>query len=267
MIRLFAYALLIILTVPLVMSYDATTQEIIDSQKESAQSISSELNQTREILNKQVEEMKNQTLQIKAQMEQQKKMIEAQRSLLINQSLSQVQAQKLMEQQKQKAVAQKLRSDLEHQMKEINETLSSMKKEQQETYTHQMKMILAVNAIISAQNELSDMPQNISTMAYQINSSIENTTKAEEDIRSRNALVKAFMGGDAHAAEEIESVATQNQQKIKQINASIEASNYSVDIKSLLSGQIDVLQTEQERLINLSSAEKENKGVIGWIWK
>jgi len=254
--RLLVCALLVISILPLALAQANGSQNITNYQKALTNNITAQMNQTRENLANQIEKIRNQTEQIRLQMEMEK-------ARLANQTM----AQKLMEQQKQEAVAERLRSDIRQQTEEINETLALMKKEQQEIYEHQMNMLLAIKTIIAAQNELPEMPKNISTIAYQINGSIENTTKAEEKIQNRNALIRVLGGGDRDAAGEIESAAKQNQEKVRQINTSIVRTNYSTSIKSVLSDQILVLQSEQERLINISSSEKKNYGLIGWIWK
>lgn len=154
--------------------------------------------------------------------------------------------------------------DREHQL--AQETNQSPL-QNREILANQNRVRLAVHALLLMKDELDGIGQNVSAIAQEFNNSVQATIRAEERIRERNAVVRFFAGGDEVAAGEIDREVIQNQERIRQMEQLVDQCRCDPDARAALREQLQVMQQEQERLRNLARQEREDKGLIGWLWK
>ena len=107
----------------------------------------------------------------------------------------------------------------------------------------------------------------ISNISNEIKNSLEITTRAEEQIRSRSGFVKFFVGGDSESAALIAQETIRNEERIRELNRLILESDFDPQTKAILQEQIQNIEQEQLRLKTLADQEINNKGILGWLWK
>lgn len=236
---------------------DLTQQ--IDKTKADIQKILEEINKTREEIEKQkalIEAQKALVNQTKAEIEKQKALIEAQEQLRIQ-----------LEEQRQRELELQLQKSIEQQREDVNKTMVDLKIRQGEIYESYLKMKIAASSLLVARQSLSELPEDFSAAASEINLSIDQTFESEQNIAQRGLLIRFVLGGDQQSAEDIENTVTRNLERLTAIENTIKGIKYSDSIRSLLENQMATLKKEQERLLSLAKSEKKNRGVIGLIWQ
>jgi len=116
------------------------------------------------------------------------------------------------------------------------------------------------------ENLTGGIGRNISTIAREFNNSIMATIRAEERIRTRNAFMRLFFGGDREAANEIEKEINRTSTKLRMLKKLKEQCNCTAEVKELLQEQIQQIEQEQTRLRELAEKEKKDKGIFGWLF-
>jgi hypothetical protein len=154
--------------------------------------------------------------------------------------------------------------DREHQ---LDQERNQSQMQNAETIANQNRVRLAVHAFLLAKDELGGIGQNVSAIAQEFNNSVQATTRAEERIRTRNAIVRFFTGGDEGAAGEIEQEVIQNRNRIQQMEQLVNECGCDEEIRAILREQLQNMTEEQERLSNLAHGERADRGLFGWLWK
>jgi hypothetical protein len=137
----------------------------------------------------------------------------------------------------------------------------------QRVHQNQNEVRIAVHALLEMDNLTRGIGPQVREIARNFNNSIQATLRAEERIENRGRIRRFFAGGDFEAAEEIEQEISQSRQRIQQLNQLREDCPCDVEAKAMLREQIESMEQEQDRLTGLAQAEKQSKGMLGWLWK
>ena len=111
-----------------------------------------------------------------------------------------------------------------------------------------------------------DAGPQVSDYARQFNNSLQVQLQAEERIGNRNGIVRFFSGGDAEAAGTLEQETIRNQERIQAMNQLInQCQDCDGQVKEMLQEQLQNMEMEQTRLLQLAQREKQDKGIFGWF--
>lgn len=163
--------------------------------------------------------------------------------------------------------ASQLRERINNLEEEYGQEIKNYGQAKKLVFQNQNKVRVAVHALLGAENLTGGIGRNVSEIARQFNNSVEATTQAEEKIHARDWFSRFFFGGDEVAAGEIESELEQNRLRLQNLTGLMEGCECSEEVKAMLQEQIQNLEQEQTRLRELAQAEKQNKGLFGWMWK
>jgi len=108
---------------------------------------------------------------------------------------------------------------------------------------------------------------DLNQIETELEDSLNATTRAEMQIRSRNAVTRFFMGGDDAAAHELEQNIDANEARINELEQLVvKCINCDEQVKQQLNDLIREMEQEQERLRELSRLELQDNGLLGWVW-
>ncbi|MFH1424403.1 MAG: hypothetical protein ABIG20_01845 [archaeon] len=162
---------------------------------------------------------------------------------------------------------EELREMIQTQEMELERESNNSNMDKQKVFQNQNRVRLAVHALLSMENLTGGIGPQVSAIAREFNNSVQKTIQAEEQIQSRSALKRFFSGGDQEAAGEIETEAEQNQVRIQNLNQLHTQCNCTAEVKAMLQEQIQNMEQEQTRLMELAQEEKAKKGLFGWFKK
>jgi hypothetical protein len=161
-----------------------------------------------------------------------------------------------------------VRQLIRERREQIEQELQQIKnRARQRVYQNQNEVRIAVHALLEMDNLTGGIGPQVREVARDFNNSIQATLRAEERIENRGGIRRFFAGGDFEAAEEIEQEINQSRQRIQQLNQLREDCPCDVEVKAMLREQTESMEQEQDRLQGLAQAEKQSKGLFGWIWK
>jgi hypothetical protein len=125
----------------------------------------------------------------------------------------------------------------------------------------------AVHALLAMETMAGGIGSQVSAIAKEYDNSFAKTLGAEEKIQSKGGFSKMLFGGNAEAAEELETQVTQNQNQIRQLKQLHEqcSEDCNAETKQLLQEQIHAMEQEQTRLSELAQKEKSYKGWFSWM--
>ena len=155
----------------------------------------------------------------------------------------------------------------QQRQQEMNQELQGLGTVQQNIYQNQNQVRLAVHSMIAMEDLVGAKGPQIREIARDFNNSVQATIKAEEKTQERNWFMRVLFGGDEQAAAEIEQEVNANRQRIQTLNQLKEECDCEEPVKTMLQEQIQNIEQEQNRLEQLAQAEKQSKGLFGWIWK
>ena len=165
-----------------------------------------------------------------------------------------------------KAENSKELSQMIQQMRqEMNQEIQELETIKQNVYQNQNQVRLAVHSMFAMEDLVGEIGPQIREIARDFNNSVQTTIKAEEKTQKRNWFMRFLFGGDEEAAEEIEQEVNTNRKRIQSLKQLKE--NCEKPVKTILQKQIQNIEQEQNRLQQLAQEEKQNKGILGWIWK
>jgi bacterioferritin-associated ferredoxin len=145
--------------------------------------------------------------------------------------------------------------------------------DQQRVFAHYSNVSAFVHLLLNeSQNNalLGEGPGGIgpqvSDYARQFNNSLQVQLQAEERIGNRNGIVRFFSGGDAEAAGTLEQETIRNQGRIQAMTQLInQCQDCDGQVKEMLQEQLQNMEMEQTRLLQLAQQEKQDKGIFGWF--
>lgn len=158
-----------------------------------------------------------------------------------------------------KGMVQSKNQELEQEANQIED------KTVQKVYKNQNTVREAVQLLLSAEDLVGGIGEQVSEIAKEINNSVDKTVQAEEKIQSRNIFAKLFAGGDKAAAEELEQEVSQNKERIQTLTQLVEDCDCEAETKEVLQQQIQNMEQEQNRLEELAATEKNSNGIFGWL--
>lgn len=155
---------------------------------------------------------------------------------------------------------QQVREIVQQKTQEANSTKS---------YSSQNQVMaqVAVQTMEATATMFGNSQEDISTISNEIKNSLEITTRAEEQIKSRSGFTKFLVGGDNESAALIAQETIRNEERIRELNRLILESDFDTQTKAILQEQIKNIEQEQLRLKLLADQEINNKGILGWLWK
>ena len=155
---------------------------------------------------------------------------------------------------------QQIRLVIQQKTQEVNSTMGN-------SLQNQKMAQVAVQTMEATALMFGTAEENVSGLTAQIMNSLEITFRAEEQINNRNGIVKFIAGGDDASAELIEQQTIRNEERIRELNIILQESDFDPQTKAILQEQIRNIEQEQLRLNTLAEEQKNNKGLLGWLWK
>ncbi len=150
---------------------------------------------------------------------------------------------------------------------ELEQNLAGKSEKEQNVLKNQNQVRTAVHALLAMEDMVGGIGTQVREIARNFNNSVQATINAEQKIQERGAFARFFAGGDAKAAEELETEVESNKEKLQLLKELKDQSNSTPDTKELLQEQIQNMEQEQNRLEELAQKEKNSKGLFGWLWK
>lgn len=160
-----------------------------------------------------------------------------------------------------------VKQKIESHYKRINRTLENLPGQVREIHRHGFRVSNAVHSLLAMENLIGGIGEEVSQVARDINKSTEKTIEAEEKIKKRGWFIKIFFGGDEKAVETIQSEVNKNQQRLQKLEQLKQNCNCSEEVRAMMQEKIQEIGQEQERLQQVAQEEKQNKGLLGWLWK
>ncbi len=160
-----------------------------------------------------------------------------------------------------------IRQKKERNQERFNETLENLSEKDKEVHRHGFRVSNAVHSLLATENWTGGIGEEVSQIAQDINKSVNKTVEAEQKINNRGGFSKFLFGGDEKAAEKIQSQVNKNQQRLQRLEQSQQNCNCSEEVKNMMQEQIQEIEQEQQRLQQVAQEEKQNKGLLGWLWK
>jgi len=156
---------------------------------------------------------------------------------------------------------------IQQRQQEMNQELQGLETGQQNIYQNQNRVRLAVHSLLAMENLVGGIGSQVREIARDFNNSVQATIRAEEKIQERNWFMRFLFGGDEEAAGEIEQEVNTNRERIQTLKQLKEQCNCDEPVRTTMQEQIQNIEQEQNRLQQLAQAEKQSKGLIGWLWK
>lgn len=100
-------------------------------------------------------------------------------------------------------------------------------------------------------------------LAEEINGSVGNAVRNEEQIRSQNAVMVFLFGGDHASADAIMQHVVRNRVRIEEMNRLIDECNCDPETAAILREQVQAMEQEQARFEELAVTEKAKQGIFG----
>ncbi len=145
----------------------------------------------------------------------------------------------------------------EHQQEQANRSLSA---------NNFNPVRYAVHSLLAMENRTGGIGPQVSAIARNLNESANRTERAEEQIRSRTGFARFFFGGDSEAADQIEQQMNQTREQIRELSRLCENATCDNQTRTMLQEQIRLVEEEQQRLFDLAGRERQDRGLLGWLW-
>ena len=131
----------------------------------------------------------------------------------------------------------------------------------------QAQVNVALYALSITGNVTGSAGPELTRLAGEVNNTLADAYKAEQQIRTRSSFTRMLFGGDQEAAGLIIQYADQNQQQIQLMEQLVtNCSDCDPQVKIKLEEQVQVLQQEQNRLTTLGQQEQAERGLFGWLF-
>ncbi len=183
------------------------------------------------------------------------------------QTKNQDDAQQIQTKEQIRTQINELKQEMQQKKQQMDNEAEGSKDKTQKVLQNQNQVRLAVHSLLAMGDLVGGIGPQVREIARNFNNSVQATIKSEEKIQTRSGFVRFFAGGDAKAAEELETEVNQNQQRIKELKQLKDQSDCDEEVKAMMQEQIQLMEQEQTRLQELAQAEKKSKGLLGWLWK
>jgi hypothetical protein len=148
---------------------------------------------------------------------------------------------------------------------QMNATLQAANLPDQQQNANRNEVRLAVHTLLALGNISGGIGPQVSVIAQEFNNSVQATWQYEERIQNRNILSRLFFGGDEAAATGLNDLAVQNQNRIREIEQLMNASDLEPETRLMLEEQLRIMEQENTRLEQVAQAEQADRGLFGWI--
>lgn len=140
-------------------------------------------------------------------------------------------------------------------------------RDKQKIFRNQNKVREAVMTLLALREvtNMTGIGQNVSAIARGFNNSVNKTIQAEEAIQNRKGITRFLFGGDEKAAATIQ--AELNNNRVRLLKLEKVKTEYDPEFQGLIEEQIQLIEQEQDRLMQLAEKEKGDKGLLGWLFK
>lgn len=182
------------------------------------------------------------------------------------QTQNQGEESQLMIQQRTQLEVQKLneiKQGVQQRQQEMNQEMQQLKEGQQNVYQNQNQVRLAVHSLLAMEDLVGGIGPQVSQIAQEFDNSVQATIRAEENIQTRNRIIRFFAGGDQEAAQLIEQEVNRNRERIQQLKQLREQCDCGEEVKAMFQEQIQDMEQEQNRLQQLAQNEKQYKWLFG----
>lgn len=113
----------------------------------------------------------------------------------------------------------------------------------------------------------SETGEEIAEITEEISSAIEQIYIAEDKIANRGRIIRFLAGGDKASAEKIKNLSQSNEQKLFQLQNTINNCDCDLGAKETLQAQVQLIEQDQIRLQEIAREELNSNGIFGWIVK
>jgi hypothetical protein len=158
----------------------------------------------------------------------------------------------------------RLQQFIQDQDKTMQQDRMHLQERDQLIYQDQNRTVLGAEFLQEVQKTIPDVNPSLAQVGQQIQQSTQTTIKAEQQLRSRNQFMKFFFGSDQQAAAQLEQTASQNKQRLQQVTQLANQCPCDAQVKNMIQKQVQMMTQEQNRLLQLASKEKQNKGIFNW---
>ncbi len=183
------------------------------------------------------------------------------------QTKNQGEVQQVQAQEQVRAQINDIMQEMEQKKQQMHNEAEGSEGKNQQALQNQNQVRIAAQTLSQMANMLGGSGPQVSEIAKNFDNSVQATIKSEEKIQTRSSITRFFAGGDAKAAQELETEVTQNRQRIKELKQLKDQSDSSEEVKAMMHEQIQQMEQEQARLQELAESEKKSKGLLGWLWK
>ena len=156
---------------------------------------------------------------------------------------------------------------IQQRQQKMNQELQGLGADQQNIYQNQNRVRLAVHTLLAMEDLVGGIGPQVGEIARDFNNSVQATIRTEEKIQERNWVMRFLFGGDEEAAGEIEQEVNVNRERVQTLKQLKEQCSCDEPVKATMQEQIQNIEQEQNRLQQLAQAEKNSKGLLGWLWK
>jgi len=117
-------------------------------------------------------------------------------------------------------------------------------------------------------NRSGGIGPQVSAYAREFNNSVTAQVEIEERIENRNGFVRFIAGGDDDAAAALEEEVNKNQERIAAMQQLIQQyQGGDPAIKAAFQEQLRQMGAQQDEVRQRAVKEREDKGILGWLWK
>jgi len=156
---------------------------------------------------------------------------------------------------------------IQQRQQEMNQEIQGLGTGQQNIYQNQNRVRLAVHSLLAMEDLVGGIGPQVSEITRDFNNSVQATIRAEEKVQERNWVMRFLFGGDEVAAGELEQEVNTNRERIQTLKQLREECDCEEQVRTMMQEQIQNIEQEQNRLQQLAQAEKQSKGLLGWLWK
>lgn len=154
---------------------------------------------------------------------------------------------------------------IKEKREEMIEEIKSMTGNLQKSYENQNEVRVAVHSLLVMEDLVGSIGKEVSKIAKAFNNSVQETIKAEEKIRSKNRILRFFVGADQETVEELQNLVNQNRIRIQQLKELKNQSDYEDEVRTLMQEQIQSMEQGQNKLQEIIQNERNARGIWGWF--
>lgn len=131
----------------------------------------------------------------------------------------------------------------------------------------QGRVIVATEAMMSAQEILGIRGPLMSKIAEEVNQATKGMATREESIEKHGWLRTFFFGQDHEQASALKNEAEENRARVQEMNQLLtDCKECDEQIRTTLGDQLQILLDEQDRLDQVANEALNRKGILGWLF-